>query len=94
MKEHKILEKGRDIFRRHGNTWTVQELHQYAIVTIEPENIKTILSLKFQDYGIAYRLGPFKPLLGEGIFDTDGEKWAASRALIRPSFTRGTSRRP
>lgn len=31
---------------------------------------------------------PFKPLLGEGIFDTDGEHWAFSRALIRPTFTR------
>ncbi|THC87040.1 hypothetical protein EYZ11_013514 [Aspergillus tanneri] len=65
-----------------------KELQRCAILTIEPENIKTILSLKFKDYGISHRLKPFKPLLGEGIFDTDGDHWASSRALIRPSFTR------
>jgi cytochrome P450 len=86
--QHKILERGCELFRDYGNTWTLRELFLDAIITVEPENIKTILSLKFQDYGIAYRLGAFKPLLGEGIFDTDGEKWASSRALIRPSFTR------
>lgn len=87
-KQRKILERNCDIFRVYGNTLIVQELHRRAIVTIEPENIKTVLSLNFKDYGISHRLQPFKPLLGEGIFDTDGEHWASSRALIRPSFTR------
>jgi cytochrome P450 len=88
IREHKILELTCELFRDHGNTWTVKEFHHNSIVTTEPENIKTILSLKFQDYGIAFRLAPFQPLLGEGIFDTDGERWASSRALVRPSFTR------
>ncbi|GIJ90120.1 hypothetical protein Asppvi_009070 [Aspergillus pseudoviridinutans] len=88
LRQHKILERGAELFRIYGNTFTLTELQRHAILTIEPENIKTILSLKFNDYGISHRLGAFKPLLGEGIFDTDGEHWAASRALIRPSFTR------
>ncbi|KAL4931038.1 cytochrome P450 [Aspergillus undulatus] len=40
----------------------------------------------FRQYGNTFT--PFKPLLGEGIFNTDGEHWASSRALIRPSFAR------
>ncbi|RHZ55588.1 hypothetical protein CDV55_104290 [Aspergillus turcosus] len=88
LRQHKILERSCELFRAYGNTFTVTELQKRAILTIEPENIKTILSLKFKDYGISHRLAPFKPLLGEGIFDTDGDHWAASRALIRPSFTR------
>ncbi|KAH1662632.1 hypothetical protein KXX46_006230 [Aspergillus fumigatus] len=87
--QHRILERSVELFRLYGNTFTVKELHKYAILTIEPENIKTILSLNFKDYGLSHRLQPFKPLLGEGIFDTDGAHWASSRALIRPSFTRG-----
>ncbi|KAL2839082.1 n-alkane-inducible cytochrome P450 [Aspergillus pseudoustus] len=88
LRQHKILERATELFRIHGTTFTVKELQRRAIVTIEPENIKTILSLKFKDYGIGHRLEPFRPLLGEGIFDTDGDHWSASRALIRPSFTR------
>ena len=88
LRQHKVLEKDCLNFRTYGNTFTLKELQSRAVVTIEPENIKTILSLNFNDYSIAHRLEPFKPLLGEGIFDTDGEHWAFSRALIRPTFTR------
>ncbi|RMZ75751.1 hypothetical protein DV737_g5163, partial [Chaetothyriales sp. CBS 132003] len=88
LKQHKILETGCSLFRTYGNTFTLKELQRSAILTIEPGNIKTVLSLRFHDYGIHYRFAPFKPLLGEGIFNTDGDHWAASRSLIRPSFTR------
>ncbi|KAL4931058.1 uncharacterized protein BDV17DRAFT_289057 [Aspergillus undulatus] len=70
------------------NTFGIKQLQRSAILTIEPENIKTILSRKFKDYGISFRLAPFKPLPGEGIFDTYGDHWASSRAVLRPSFTR------
>lgn len=88
IREHTLLERTHGYYRACGNTFRLKELHRRAIMTIEPDNIKTVLSLKFEDYGIGYRLDAFKPLLGEGIFDTDGDHWASSRALIRPSFTR------
>lgn len=88
VQQHRVLQLGSELFKLLGNTFTVKELHRQAIVTVEPENIKTVLSLKFQDYGISHRLEAFKPLLGLGIFDSDGDHWASSRALIRPSFSR------
>lgn len=59
-----------------------------VIATAEPENIKTILSLKFKDFSLGQREQAFAPLLGHGIFNSDGEKWAESRHMIRPNFTR------
>ncbi|RAL08912.1 cytochrome P450 [Aspergillus homomorphus CBS 101889] len=86
---HKALETLAQRFEQHkATTYASKRLWRYNIVTIEPENIKTILSTNFKDYGLGHRLPIFKPLLGEGIFDTDGAHWAASRALIRPNFTR------
>ncbi|PYH81294.1 n-alkane-inducible cytochrome P450 [Aspergillus uvarum CBS 121591] len=87
-KRHKALESITQRFQQHGHTFASRRLLKYTIVTIEPENIKTILSTRFKDYGLAHRLPIFQPLLGEGIFDTDGAHWAASRALIRPNFTK------
>lgn len=87
-REHKNLETACERHRVYGDTFTSRLLTNRVISTVEPENIKTILSLNFKDYGIGHRLGFFEPLLGKGIFDTDGDDWAASRALIRPSFTR------
>ncbi|KAJ5974985.1 hypothetical protein N7481_008692 [Penicillium waksmanii] len=88
LRENRIIARTPEFYRLYGNTHTVRGLFAQQIATIEPENIKTVLSLNFKDYSLGFRLPSFKPLLGEGIFDTDGEQWASSRALIRPSFTR------
>lgn len=87
-KEHRALEVSRQRYHQFGNTFMSRQLLSRAIMTVEPENVKTILALNFKDYGIGHRLERFGPLLGAGIFDTDGDHWAASRALIRPNFTR------
>jgi cytochrome P450 len=88
LAQHKMLERSSELYATYGNTFTLKELHRHIILTVEPENIKTVLSLRFSDYGLGHRLAVFKPLLGEGIFDTDGDHWASSRSLVRPSFTR------
>ncbi|KAG6180225.1 hypothetical protein E4U27_002898 [Claviceps purpurea] len=87
-KAHKTLEEATERFKKYGNTFRSRQFLQSTIMTIEPDNIKTVLALKFDDYGIGHRLKDFGPLLGSGIFDTDGQHWHSSRALIRPNFTR------
>jgi cytochrome P450 len=88
VKEHRLLEFANGNFRRVGNTWTSRFMGQEAVMTIEPQNVKTVLSLKFEDYGLGLREETLGRLLGKGIFTTDGEPWAHSRAMIRPNFTR------
>lgn len=60
-----------------------------AIMTLDPENIKALLTAQFADYG---KGEPFhkdwKEFLGDSIFATDGELWSRSRQLIRPMFVR------
>jgi cytochrome P450 len=57
--------------------------------TIEPRNIQAILATQFKDYGLGKRRnGNFFPLLGHGIFSSDGEQWAHARSLLRPQFAR------
>ncbi|TVY59044.1 Cytochrome P450 monooxygenase fsdH [Lachnellula suecica] len=92
-KEGGFLEDMRD---RHENVigngrYTFTQLVQgdRMILTAEPENIKTILATKFRDYEYApRRKAAFYPIFGHGIFANDGADWEASRALLRPSFTR------
>lgn len=57
-------------------------------ITIDPENIETILSTRFDDYGLGNRRVASFPLLGEGIFSQDGPPWKHSRDLIRRQFVR------
>ncbi|UKZ78272.1 hypothetical protein TrVFT333_006008 [Trichoderma virens FT-333] len=61
-----------------------------TLVTTDPQNIQTILALKFKDFGLGVnRTENFEPLLGHGIFATNGKQWEHSRALLRPQFIRG-----
>lgn len=87
-KEHKLLEYSQNNFRNVGKTWGASVMGQGVIMTIEPQNVKTVLSLKFEDFGLGNREKTLGRLLGRGIFTTDGEPWAHSRAMIRPNFTR------
>ncbi|RAH87244.1 hypothetical protein BO86DRAFT_384441 [Aspergillus japonicus CBS 114.51] len=54
---------------------------------VNPRNIKAILSTNVYDYSLN-RLAAYGPLLGTGIFITDGPAWSQSRALPRPTFAK------
>ncbi|KAL2374834.1 cytochrome P450 alkane hydroxylase [Blastomyces gilchristii SLH14081] len=60
-----------------------------AIYTVDPENIKAVLTGQFADYGKGQRFHEeWREFLGDSIFATDGELWSRSRHLIRPMFAR------
>ncbi|EAW08546.1 cytochrome P450 [Aspergillus clavatus NRRL 1] len=87
-REHKSLERTVRRFDTYGNTIATRRFATRMIFTREPQNVKTVLSLRFRDYGLGRRINTFGPLLGHGIFTTDGDHWAQSRAMIRPNFVR------
>ena len=89
LRKHTWLDYHRDRYRRTGKTFQITLAGVNAINTIEPENIKTMLSLKFKDYHLSTRRKTaFDPLLGRGIFTTDDSDWQHSRELLRPNFVR------
>lgn len=75
-------------FRDYRMTFEHRILGVSQIVTIEPENIKALLATQFSDFSLGLRHRAFYPLLGDGIFNVDGEVWSHSRALLRPQFSR------
>ncbi|KAJ5266785.1 n-alkane-inducible cytochrome P450 [Penicillium angulare] len=58
------------------------------IETIDPVNIQAVLAHQFEDFDLGSRNDCMRPLLGEGIFASDGPVWEHSRALLRPNFVR------
>jgi hypothetical protein len=83
-----LLETTSQRFRSIGYTFSVRGFHRRTIFTADAENIKTILSLRFNDFALSGRRGIMGPLLGNSIFTTDGESWAHSRAFLRPHFAK------
>jgi len=89
MKRREYLKLVQKRFEEVGNTYRSTHLGATVINTIEPENIRTILSTKFEDYSIGDRKAALEPLIGHGIFTADGAVWEKARRLIRPAFARG-----
>ena len=77
-------------FKRLG-TWTYDfkiPTLQTIIATAEPANAKAIFGTQFDDFATGGRLQVLGPLIGKGIFSSDGDDWRHSRAMIRPNFVR------
>ncbi|APA15520.1 hypothetical protein sscle_15g102900 [Sclerotinia sclerotiorum 1980 UF-70] len=87
-KEKRRLKAGYDRYKENGNTYVLSMMGFDFFNTIEPENLKTLLAVNFKDYDLGARRGAFSPLLGDGIFTTDGAQWEHSRALVRPNFNK------
>ena len=89
VKSHRFVERGRRVHKDLGKTYTSYLLDSKTLHTIEPENLKAVLSTSFKDYGISQlRKITLGPLLGHSILLLDGTQWEHSRALLRPSFAR------
>ncbi|KAL4913284.1 cytochrome P450 [Aspergillus aurantiobrunneus] len=75
--------------KRLVTTFRIRQMGRENIFTCDHTNVQALLATKFKDF----ELGPGRrytlhPMLGTGIFTSDGEAWSRSRALLRPQFTR------
>ncbi|MCJ1288257.1 hypothetical protein MMC26_007612 [Xylographa opegraphella] len=70
-------------------TFETKVLGVISHMTADPKNIQAILATQFHDFELGRtRCENFRPLLGNGIFTTDGKSWEHSRAMMRPQFAR------
>jgi cytochrome P450 len=90
-----ILDEFEDRFKRTCggvDTFEIKVFGTKEIHTMEPENVRTVLSLKSKVYQhSAARKGAFA-CFGHGILASDGKEWEISRAMLRPSFHRSEIR--
>lgn len=79
-----------DVFQQTPNRLTVrlQLVSGFTTITLDPENLKALLSTQFKDFGHGKRHKYFFPLFGDGVFTLDGQGWQHTRAMLRPQFTR------
>ena len=79
------------VFRENGPTHAIVEPYSgetKTIYTIEPDNIKTMLHTKFSDYHRSRNMpNALDPVMGQGVFTSNGKAWAHSRSLVRAQFS-------
>ncbi|CAE6435503.1 unnamed protein product [Rhizoctonia solani] len=73
----------------YGNIFNLRLFEQDLILTVEPEVVKAVLSTEFNNYEKGPDIkGMMFSVLGDGVFNSDGETWKAHRSMSRPYFTR------
>lgn len=90
VEQHTLLENLRRLWFPFGSTSTAEGkvLHDRIVVTVEAENMKAVLSGSFRSFERAVQSKEVDFLLGDGIFNIDGDAWHQSRELLRPIFAR------
>ena len=78
-----------DALSKDIHTVQVHVLDYILNLTRDPENVKACFSSQSSDFDIGvHRTQSWKPLVGVGIFTSQGETWKHSRALVRPQFAK------
>jgi cytochrome P450 len=90
MKGHAMLPKIVSRYRKVGaHTYSFILAGRYRLSTVEPENLKAMLSTKFTSFMLPpRRTAVLKQFMGESIFASNGPQWQHSRAIIRPHLTK------
>ncbi|KDQ21154.1 hypothetical protein BOTBODRAFT_149912 [Botryobasidium botryosum FD-172 SS1] len=74
----------------YGKTYAIKMLWDVETVfTMEPEHIKAVLATDFTNFikGNTF-IRAMKSMLGQGVFNSDGDMWKFHRSITRPFFTR------
>ncbi|KAJ6589962.1 cytochrome P450 [Mycena vulgaris] len=72
-----------------GSVLNIRMLGQDKIFTVSPEHVQIILATDFKNYvkGKNFCYG-MDSVLGNGVFNSDGEMWSFHRSMTRPYFAR------
>ncbi|KAI9058872.1 cytochrome P450 monooxygenase pc-3 [Trametes sanguinea] len=73
----------------YGSVYNFRVMFEDRIMTTEPEHIKMMLSTEFNHYEKGPLLNEqLNTLLGQGVFNSDGEMWKFHRTITRPFFSK------
>lgn len=82
-REGQSLQAAQNRFRLFGDTFSGVVMGQFFITTVDPENVKALLSSQFSDFDSGKK-SLFGPFIGDSMLTTDGTLWKHSRVRSSP----------
>lgn len=78
------------VHQRFGlaNAFSLAIPGKQIIISQSPKVMKAMFLTQFSDFNLGVRVPAFAPLLGNGIFASEGLQWKHSRNLLKPQFVR------
>eukprot|EP00927_Polykrikos_kofoidii_P036583 TRINITY_DN30883_c0_g2_i1.p1 TRINITY_DN30883_c0_g2~~TRINITY_DN30883_c0_g2_i1.p1 ORF type:complete len:564 (-),score=96.43 TRINITY_DN30883_c0_g2_i1:63-1685(-) len=89
VSEHRHYDWLRDWHKLFGKTFVLSlPSHPWWVVTSDPANLEHILKTKFENYPKGIEMSSrLTELLGQGIFNADGDVWLRQRKTASKMFT-------
>ncbi|MEO8604756.1 MAG: cytochrome P450, partial [bacterium] len=78
----------RQTFEEYGDVMRFDAWPLIAHVVYHPDHIKHVLQDNNRNYWKGDLVGRTKPLIGEGLFTSEGDFWRRQRRLAQPAFHR------
>lgn len=79
------IEASMELFRRYGDVARVR-LPNDIIYFFRPSHVKHIFRTNVLNYPKSHQYDMLRPILGEGIFVSEGDVWTRQRRLLAPEF--------
>lgn len=86
FQERDFLDLSWRLFQQYGKTFETNRLGIRTIKTMDPEITKFTHATYFDSFGVEKIRSGAEYLWGDGITVVEGERWAARRKLIKPTF--------
>lgn len=78
-----------DFYRRYGDVVRI-ELPRPGTLFVRPRHAEQVLRTQVRRYVKGHEYELLKPLLGDGIFVSEGDLWTRQRRLLAPEFREAT----
>jgi cytochrome P450 len=76
----------KEVSRNYGDIVPLRILMTTAYLLNHPAHVEHVLQKNYRNYRKSPMLGKLRPVLGDGLFMSEGELWTRQRKLIQPSF--------
>ncbi len=78
----------KDTVETYGDFVPLRVLMQTAYLLNHPSHVEHVLQRNYKNYRKTPMLEKLRPVLGDGLFMSEGDLWTRQRNLIQPSFHR------
>jgi cytochrome P450 len=89
MRQGEVFEILLDFHKTYGDIVRLElPKNQFVYSIANPESIQHVMQMNNQNYTKGDRIGIAKPLVGNGLFTSEGDFWRRQRRMMQPAFHR------
>jgi cytochrome P450 len=75
-----------DTVKRYGDRVELRVFGRHVLLLTNPADVNDVLIRKAADFGRSTEVKSLRPVFGDGIYSSEGERWRKQRRVVQPAF--------